>query len=60
MIDLLGHEPTAEDARRAGIPMGRLGTPAEFGAVAAFLLSDAASYLTGCLVPVDGGMLRGL
>ncbi|MBE6478549.1 MAG: SDR family oxidoreductase [Propionibacteriaceae bacterium] len=60
MVDLLGHEPTAEDARRAGIPMERLGTPEEFGAVAAFMLSDAASYLTGCLLPVDGGMLRGL
>lgn len=60
MVDLLGHEPTAEDAVRAGIPMRRLGTPQEFGKVASFLLSDAASYLTGLLVPVDGGMLRAL
>lgn len=60
MIDLLGHEPTADDAERAGIPMGRLGEPAEFGRVAAFMLSDAASYLTGCMIPVDGGLLRTL
>ncbi|SER49254.1 3-oxoacyl-[acyl-carrier protein] reductase [Propionibacterium cyclohexanicum] len=60
MIDLLGHQPTGQDAANAGIPMGRLGTPAEFGQVAAFLLSDAARYLTGFLLPVDGGMLRTL
>ena len=40
--------------------MNRVGQPAEFGKVAAFLLSDAASYVTGCIIPVDGGRLRGL
>jgi 3-oxoacyl-[acyl-carrier protein] reductase len=40
------------------IPLRRYGEPDEFGAVAAFLLSPAASYLTGCFVPVDGGALR--
>jgi 3-oxoacyl-[acyl-carrier protein] reductase len=42
----------------AGIPLGRPGEPAEFGRVAAFLLSPAASYVTGTLVAVDGGLLR--
>ncbi len=40
------------------IPVGRLGTPAEFGAVAAFLASPLAAYVTGSLIRVDGGALR--
>lgn len=42
------------------IPMGRYGDPAELGRVATFLLSPAASYVTGAIVPVDGGMIRAL
>jgi 3-oxoacyl-[acyl-carrier protein] reductase len=42
------------------IPLGRYGDPEELGRVAAFLLSPAASYLTGVIVPVDGGMVRSL
>jgi 3-oxoacyl-[acyl-carrier protein] reductase len=48
----------AEEA--ATVPLGRLGEPAEFGRVAAFLLSPAASFVSGVLMPVDGGMLRSL
>ncbi len=53
-----GASAEAARRRRAGIPLGRLGDPAEFGRVAAFLLSPAASYVTGVMVPVDGGALR--
>lgn len=52
---------TFEEVRAASvatIPLGRMGTPEEFGRVAAFLLSDAASYLTGSSVLADGGMVR--
>lgn len=42
----------------AAIPMGRYGQPEEFGRVGAFLLSDAASYMTGATVQVDGGLIR--
>ncbi|MBZ9595184.1 MULTISPECIES: SDR family oxidoreductase [Streptomyces] len=51
------------DASRAGnesrIPLRRYGTPQEFGRTAAFLLSPAASYLTGVMLPVDGGSRHG-
>ena len=44
----------------ASIPLGRYGDPEEFAAAAAFLLSPASSFITGVMLPVDGGMLRGL
>lgn len=42
------------------IPLGRYGEPAEFAAAAGFLLSPASSFVTGVMLPVDGGMLRAL
>jgi 3-oxoacyl-[acyl-carrier protein] reductase len=42
------------------IPMKRLGEPAEFAALAAFLASERASYITGQSIAVDGGWIRGL
>ena len=44
----------------ANIPMGRLGDPEEFGKVAAFLCSEAASYMTGSTLYVDGGSVKAL
>ena len=46
--------------RAAGVPAGRLGDPADFGRITAFVCSDAAKFLTGASIPVDGGALRGL
>ena len=42
------------------IPMGRVGQPREVAELVAFLLSSAASYITGAHIPVDGGMLTRL
>jgi 3-oxoacyl-[acyl-carrier protein] reductase len=42
----------------ASIPAGRVGTPEEYGAVAAFVLSDKAGYVTGSTIRVDGGQIR--
>lgn len=53
-----GDADAARKRSQASIPLGRYGEPAEFGRAAAFLLSPAASYLTGMMLPVDGGMLR--
>ena len=54
---------TVEEQRQralATIPMGRYGEPDEFGRAGAFLLSDAAGYITGAALQVDGGLIRGL
>lgn len=48
------------EADRQLIPLRRVGTPAEVGAVACFLASDAAAYVTGTTIAVDGGLTRGL
>jgi 3-oxoacyl-[acyl-carrier protein] reductase len=58
---LRGTTPDAErSVWESQIPMGRLGEPAEFAAMVAFLASERASYTTGASVPVDGGWIRGL
>lgn len=49
--------PEQRAAALAAIPAGRYGDPDEFGRVAAFVLSPAASYVTGTMIPVDGGQL---
>ena len=47
-------------AQNAQSPLGRMATPEEFAKAAAFLLSPAASYLTGVMLPIDGGTYKGL
>ena len=57
--DVYGDDgPSAADL--AQIPLGRLGSPAEIASVVAFLASDRAAYVTGTVLPVDGGLTRGL
>jgi 3-oxoacyl-[acyl-carrier protein] reductase len=59
MTELYGADgPPPEEL--AQIPLGRMGSPREFGDVVCFLASDKASYVTGTTVLVDGGISRGL
>lgn len=59
MTELYGEGgPPVEDL--AQIPLGRLGTPREFGDVVCFLASERASYITGSTIQVDGGSARSL
>ncbi|MGE3468432.1 MAG: SDR family oxidoreductase [Pyrinomonadaceae bacterium] len=65
LIDFLAEKEslTAEQIRgrwEAEIPMRRLGDPKEFAALAAFLVSERASYITGSSIAVDGGWIRSL
>ncbi|GAA3108675.1 hypothetical protein GCM10020254_63310 [Streptomyces goshikiensis] len=56
---LSGDAGAARTANESRIPLRRYGTPEEFGRTAAFVLSPAASYLTGLMLPVDGGSRHG-
>ena len=55
-----GDAEAARAAAMATIPLRRYGEPEEFGRAAAFVLSPAASFVSGSMLPVDGGMLRAL
>jgi 3-oxoacyl-[acyl-carrier protein] reductase len=53
-----GSMEDAEAAARKEVPAGRLGRPEEYGDLVAFLCSERAAYLTGTVIPLDGGLLR--
>ena len=60
-LDAASPDPAAaREAAIASIPLRRYGEPEEFGRVAAFLLSPASSFVSGAMLPVDGGLLRAL
>jgi len=54
----MGSLEQAEEAAKTDVPAARLGTPEEYGDLVAFLCSERAAYLTGTVIPLDGGMLR--
>ena len=55
LTESLFADPVKSQAIRSRIPMGRLAEPREMASVALFLASDASSYVTGQMIPVDGG-----
>ena len=60
-LDALRGDPDEVRARLSGhIPLRRYGEPEEFGRAAAFVLSPAASYITGAMIPVDGGAISSI
>jgi len=53
-----GSMAVAEEVAEQEVPMARLGRPEEYGDLVAFLCSERAAYLTGTVIPLDGGMLH--
>ena len=60
LADPSGSLDGAEEAARGEVPAGRLGRPEEYGDLVAFLCSERAAYLTGVVIPLDGGLLRSI
>jgi 3-oxoacyl-[acyl-carrier protein] reductase len=58
ILEMAGSREAAEAAAREQVPAGRLGTVEEFAAVATFLCSERASYVTGTAILVDGGVTQ--
>jgi 3-oxoacyl-[acyl-carrier protein] reductase len=60
LADVRGSLDAAQEAARQRVPAGRLGDPAEYGDLVAFLCSQRAAYLTGAVIPLDGGLVRAI
>jgi len=60
LASLSGSREAAVEAARDQVPAGRLGTPEEYADLVAFLCSERAGYLTGTVIPLDGGLLRSI
>ena len=58
LVDMSGSLEAAEEMAKRDVPARRLGTPAEYGDLVAFLCSEQAAYVTGTTIPIDGGLLR--
>ncbi len=58
LADNAGSIEAAEEAAKAEVPAARLGRPEEYGDLVAFLCSERAAYITGTVIPIDGGLLR--
>jgi 3-oxoacyl-[acyl-carrier protein] reductase len=58
LADAGGSLDAAEEAARAEVPAARLGRPEEYGDLVAFLCSERAAYITGTVIPIDGGLLH--
>jgi len=61
MTERIAHGMTEEEAQKdlaKDIPLGRIGTHEELGALVAFLASQQAAYITGTTIQVDGGLVR--
>jgi 3-oxoacyl-[acyl-carrier protein] reductase len=60
LADARGSLDAAHEVARQSIPARRLGDPDEYGDLVAFLCSERAAYLTGAVIPLDGGMVRAI
>jgi len=58
LAELVGSIEAAEESARSDVPAARLGRPEEYGDLVAFLCSERAAYITGTVIPIDGGLTR--
>jgi 3-oxoacyl-[acyl-carrier protein] reductase len=58
LASIYGSMEAAEATAKRDVPAGRLGRPEEYGALVAFLCSERAAYITGTVIPIDGGTLH--